>query len=400
MSRLKNAHLTPTFRRSPSNPVLNFDRQDTHFRTRVDNYALLCLDIMWTYLQLGDVVMLGENEWRLSHAENILLQTYGENNQRLKVLKDGSCAELVVFIRLYLLMGFCAYNHQLTILSTNLFKKAQQYLQQMTLTEEELLPLLVLGTFSEAECRVGLRAMNKNPELAEAWLYQRRERIETMKLREKEEEKKKQRCKSLGKTKNGNWVNLNLLDALVVKFKELQIPEKLIAEALKQTDNDQEATEDLLCNPNLLETLQMGLQKSAPQFKPPKEAVENLMTLGDFSSDLAYGTLQRTEGNLAVAADLLLSGKGIAVKCPYGTLLAGQGSTLTETEQARSREEQVRLAAEAKAQELQKTKELKNSTLDSLRSDGIGSRNDIEELDVDLTEETEFFMKYKSLLNF
>lgn len=65
----------------------------------------------------------------------------------------------------------------------------------MTITDADLVPLYSLGVFSLSECRVGLRAMNKNPELAEAWLYDRRSKLDEAKKREKQERDQRKRQK-------------------------------------------------------------------------------------------------------------------------------------------------------------------------------------------------------------
>jgi hypothetical protein len=72
--------------------------------------------------------------------------------------------------------------------------------------------------------------MNKNPELAEAWLHERRDKIQEAKRIEREERAKRRKQKAyadklpslilnrFGKTKNGHWVHLGLLDFLVNAF--------------------------------------------------------------------------------------------------------------------------------------------------------------------------------------
>lgn len=88
------------------------------------------------------------------------------------------------------------------------------------------------------------------------------------------------------------------------------ISENLVAEALKQTNNDQEAARAILQNPEMIESLRLALTPEPITFQPTDEQLRTLMSLGDYSIDLAFGTLRRTKGNMEEAAELLLIGKG------------------------------------------------------------------------------------------
>lgn len=50
-------------------------------------FSLTSVDILWSHLVLDDVASLREEEWRISRAREILKETYGENNERLKQVK-------------------------------------------------------------------------------------------------------------------------------------------------------------------------------------------------------------------------------------------------------------------------------------------------------------------------
>ena len=84
------------------------------------------------------------------------------------------------------------------------------------------------------EGRLGLRAVGGNLNEACSYLDRRRDEKDAQSEREKEEEEAKKQRRELGKTANGNWVNLGYLKTMA----DMGFDRWRSAHALKRTDND------------------------------------------------------------------------------------------------------------------------------------------------------------------
>jgi hypothetical protein len=274
----------------------------------IDNYGLLCLDIAWTWYQLKDLHHLRDAGWRLKKAEECLERTYGKDMARLHQLKGGAAgAEMVLYVRIYLLRAVAAFHQGDKQASTQHLREAEQKLNALHISDEELADLLAMG-FSAREARVALRACERDPGRAVAYVLKRRE--EQQKAREEERQRRRQRQEQrrYGKTRGGGWVDLPILDRLT----EMGFKRRLAAEALKQTDNDELQAMNLLVeSPHLLAAAIASAKPSAsgpPVDHPAK--VAQLQSMG-FARGLAVGTLRATAGDVAQALNLLLEGKGV-----------------------------------------------------------------------------------------
>lgn len=62
---------------------------------RVDNYGLLNLDIVWTYLHLKSLQYLSDSEARLKICEESFYRCYGPNLERLTEIKGTSGTNII-----------------------------------------------------------------------------------------------------------------------------------------------------------------------------------------------------------------------------------------------------------------------------------------------------------------
>jgi len=147
---------------------------------------------------------------------------------------------------------------------------------------------------------LGLRAHQQVDNAAE-YIMKRREqhhqRIEEERRRSREQAEKRK----FGKTVSGLWLDVQLVTALC----DMGFQKKLVIEALRQTDNNQEMGLQLLTQESHLLQVKDKKRKD-PDFTNEIQQIEMM----GFSATLALGTLLQT-GTLESAIELLLSGKGI-----------------------------------------------------------------------------------------
>lgn len=60
----------------------------------VDNYAILCLDVVWCYLRLQSVNSLPDAERRLRLADEGFRRSYGRNFERLAKIRVSKKLEM------------------------------------------------------------------------------------------------------------------------------------------------------------------------------------------------------------------------------------------------------------------------------------------------------------------
>jgi hypothetical protein len=222
---------------------------------------------------------------------------------------------------------------------------------------------------------VGLRACNKSTQDAIQWLLMRRENEE----KKNRERKEKKRIKRYGKTVSGDKINIELLTVFISQG----FDEEMVAEALKQSNNDQDRSYHLLTNE--IQLLRMAVNNSKPPYVPKEEDILEIMTMG-FTRSQAVGTLKLTRGDLSSTADKLLSGEGIEdneIPLPAAQPEPPQPEPTLETEAEREQ------------------KEKENKLLQEAESELIEDHEEDPLLayDIDLTDESQFISHYKTLIN-
>eukprot|EP00903_Cladosiphon_okamuranus_P008425 g8098.t1 len=86
-----------------------FRRCDPKYLEAVDNYAYLCLDIVWLLFLMKDMKNLELASRMLAAVEKGFQKAHGPGLQRLTVLKGEHCAEKLLYVRLHLLQGVVAF---------------------------------------------------------------------------------------------------------------------------------------------------------------------------------------------------------------------------------------------------------------------------------------------------
>ncbi|XP_077365861.1 NEDD8 ultimate buster 1 isoform X2 [Festucalex cinctus] len=168
---------------------LHFSECGSELLGAVDNHGVLQLDIVWCYQALEALSCLEDGRERLRLAEDCFHRCYGEQQQRLLMIKGNAGREEALFLRLHLLQSLLAF-----VDGNDL--QAQQQLSQVELLYARLCPaadkmtqLMLLG-FSEREARLGLRACHGD--VHEAAMLVSNQRQEREELRQREHRKRQQ----------------------------------------------------------------------------------------------------------------------------------------------------------------------------------------------------------------
>ncbi|KAM4718107.1 NEDD8 ultimate buster 1 [Anableps anableps] len=248
----------------------------------VDNYAVLQLDIVWCYRALEALSCLEDGRSRLQRAEDCFLRCYGEQQQRLLMIKGNTGREEVLFLRLYLLQSLLSYIEGNDRQARVLLSKVEDLYGRLVPDSEKMAQLMVLG-FSEREARLGLRACGGD--LQEAAIHISNRRQEREELQQKEKQKRRTRMEDIS------------------RLMELGFSRTDAARALHHAQGDVDKASSIL-----LDSSQAPQMSSQDAVSPGK--VEQLLYLG-FQRGPAEAALRLTGEDVQSAAQLLLDNQGV-----------------------------------------------------------------------------------------
>ena len=324
----------------------------------VDNFAILNLDIAWSYLMINAVAELPHAQTRLDNCERMFKESYGTNLERLQSIKGSTGQEAVLLMRLHLLQGIVAFHLGNEREAKLLLKKTKIESQLLEVNEELLYQLMDMG-YSMVESRLGLRSARGDIQGAVEHINQRRIEREEIRKKEKAEREANKRRESVGKCADGAWVNIGYLDTLT----RMGYTEKVGIAALKQANNALNLAVQLLQEePDLI---QLAADESE---KVIDEDVAKIVSLG-YSASVARKALER-EGNIEAAVEYLFENKG----------------EISESEEER-----------AKKRRRKEEKEEDSASYERMK--GAISNDEEQHLDTDLKMEKDFLEQYSKLMN-
>lgn len=323
----------------------------------VDNYALLCLDIVWCYLLLQQVTALPDAERRLEVCEKSLTKSYGKNMERVNKVRGGSNQEQAVFMRLHLLQGVLAYYKGETEKSKNIFNQAEEELNRLKVDEKAMLTVMEIG-YSEVEARMALRFSNNHVSNAIEHILTQRQEKRRVKEEEKEERTRRRMAELLGKTADGNDISHGLYRNLI----SMGFRKGPALEALRVHNNDLIlALEFLQANPEL----DLPSPKSKRKVNLPEQlasisenAIEMLESMG-YSSEVAKATLLHHGSDIQRSIEHLLTSGGhipadwmqaLSLLDTDGTSVSSKNSSTSSTSQ---KEADIKLIEEEIVQEME-----------------------------------------------
>ncbi|KAL4217081.1 positive regulation of proteasomal ubiquitin-dependent protein catabolic process [Mactra antiquata] len=336
----------------------------------VDNYAILCLDIVWCYLCLKNVDDLPDAVQRLQNSENFFHKSYGADLQRLMAVKGSSGEELALFMKLHLLQGIVAFHQHRLQESNRLLSQAADELRRLDVDDEKISIVISMG-FTEVEARLGLRACDGVVTNAVAHIMKRREEKEENARMRKEERQRKKLARYLGKTASGVEVLVKYYERLI----GMGYPKGGAAEALRQSNNDINIAIEILQNHQEL----LSLPDPGPS-RPVNitdEMIVQVTSLG-FEPEMAHRALIKYKGDISKAVDELVNSGGMISSDESPTTSSASNDTSTSSDMQSD-------------VEMKEEKEAINRLVSDL------PENEEDYLNLDLSEEKQFLNEYKSL---
>ncbi|GFR78199.1 NEDD8 ultimate buster 1-like [Elysia marginata] len=367
---------------------VEFSKCSSQILNSVDNYAILCLDIVWCYLQLKNLDQLPNADARLQASEAGFKRSYGEKMERLAALKGGTGTEQALLMRLYLLQGIVAFHKGDMREAGILFKRAEFVLTLLHVDENSLNEIMLMG-FSEKEARLALRSKSGNVQGAVDFIMEKRKEKEEINKKSKQAWQQRVRGKKLGKTVSGAMVNVDHFDSLV----SMDFPPGAAAEALRQADNSISlAIEVLNSRPELLALPDPESKK----IDITDDMIQQVVSLG-FEVEFARRALEISRGSIQRAVDQLLRSGGVlpALSSAASTSASASSASDSASFTSASSSESETSGAEDKEMQRQQRKEEK-ANLKSFMSDISEDFSD--HLDLALVEEKDILQTYKALI--
>ncbi|XP_015258509.1 PREDICTED: NEDD8 ultimate buster 1 [Cyprinodon variegatus] len=325
-----------------------FSKCGSALLSSVDNYAVLQLDIVWCYWALEALSCLEDGRNRLQRAEDCFLKCYGEQQQRLLMIKGNTGREEVLFLRLYLLQSLLSYVEGNDRTSRS---QVEDLYGRLSPDSEKMSQLLVLG-FTEREARLGLRACGGD--LQEAAIHISNQRQEREELKQRERRKRRTRMEAIS------------------SLMELGFSRTDAARALHHAEGDVDKAYSVLLDS------QAGRSSSQETVSP--ERVEQLLYLG-FDRPSAEEALRLTGDDVQSATQLLLDNQGVLSPDLLSPPSTSSSSSSPSTEEAGS------------SSSSPEDSELVNEVLEDI------SRHEEDYLDLTLEEESELISTLKTYLS-
>ncbi|XP_041670060.1 NEDD8 ultimate buster 1 isoform X2 [Cheilinus undulatus] len=321
----------------------------------VDNFAVLQLDIVWCYRALEALSCLDDGKSRLQRAEDCFLQCYGEQQQRLLMIKGNTGREEALFLRLYLLQSLLSYIEGNDAQARHQLAKVESLYGRLCLDSEKMAQLMALG-FTDREARLGLRACQGD--LQEAAIHISNQRQEREELKQRERQKRSRRLEG------------------ITTLTELGFSRKDAARALHHADGDVNRAYEILLDSSRAAQMTNNNTEGVVSL----ERLEELLYLG-FDRVASEAALRLTGGDVQSATQLLLDNQGVL---PPGLLPVSPPSSSSSP--SPSSEEPSTSSNSAD------DAELVNEVLEDI------SRHEEDYLDLTLEEESELIATMKAYL--
>ncbi|XP_022209871.2 NEDD8 ultimate buster 1 [Drosophila obscura] len=255
---------------------------------RVDNYALINLDIVWCYLCLKNITELPDAQRRLEICEKNFRRTYGDN---LDSFEEDNCPERALIMRLHLLQGVVCFHMNRRDEAYERLESAGAVLAELKVSPDLLQQMLNMG-YNESDARVSLRATAGHLDRAVDFISERNEKLQEARNKSLQLRKVSQEIAN-----REGWV----CPKTVLRLMDMGYEQQLVVEALKRTKNNLDRSIDLLQHEA------DELRANLPATTPADEThLRTLQQLG-FPSVTARAALETTGNNMEAAIQFLVS---------------------------------------------------------------------------------------------
>ncbi|XP_017052858.2 NEDD8 ultimate buster 1 [Drosophila ficusphila] len=271
-----------------------FSRCNSKFLEAVDNYALINLDIVWCYLSLKNITQLPDAQRRLDICERSFRKSYGEQFNRLHLIRGANCPERALIMRLHLLQGVLLFHQNRRDEAYERLDEAAKLLDELKVNDNQLSSLVEMG-YEESDARLALRSCGGNVDRAIQFIQERREKISEERKNSAPLRKVNQEMR--GANSGGDWVDPRSVSRLV----EMGFERRLVVEALKRTKNNLEQSLDLL------QRHSDELRANLPAAPPPvdESLLSTLEQLG-FQAQAAQAALETTGNDFGKCMEFLM----------------------------------------------------------------------------------------------
>ncbi|XP_061121728.1 NEDD8 ultimate buster 1 isoform X1 [Syngnathus typhle] len=236
---------------------LHFSECGSELLGAVDNHGVLQLDIVWCYQALEALSCLDDGRERLRLAEDCFLRCYGEQQQRLLMIKGNTGREEALFLRLHLLQSLLAFVDGNDLQAQQQLEQVESLYTRLCPDADKMTQLMVLG-FSEREARLGLRACHGD--VHEAAMLVSNQRQEREELRQRERRKRQQTKAALAVLAEAGYGAREAAAALRRAEGDVDRAFQILLDASQTL-----ATSDWNADENLQQLLYLGFERSSSE---------------------------------------------------------------------------------------------------------------------------------------
>ncbi|GAX81495.1 hypothetical protein CEUSTIGMA_g8924.t1 [Chlamydomonas eustigma] len=348
----------------------------------IDNVGMVMLDIVWCAYKLQDSRRLAVCRDRLTRARQAFTQAYGPNLERARKLNGAFQPEQATFVRLGALEGVVSYYAgDLEAASAGL-SAAKEKLLKLKVSDHYLLMLQDMG-YEVKESTRALRFSGNDIDAAVHFISQQRGLEKERKAKRLRQQEWSQERAKYGRTTSGAFVDVEPLDIIC----NMGYEKSIVAEALRQTDNDASAALETVLDPSKRAAIALQLALTASNAQP------------DQAAEAASNDSRTQQLAKALARSMAEAMQGVETPTPSGAASSCQSTHVAVAQNVHPPDGAEKSADPCEVQEAEpfqseKDTELENEIVASVQ----GGADPLDAYDMNLTEEEDVINTFLALL--